>query len=556
MIVQAVLSVLLILFFFGFGLIFKKVFPIINYSISFTVLNGMIGVGVLGFLSAFFIPLNNIYEIILIVVSLISLIYHKNELKKSFKKKRNISLYFYVFSFFGLLTTVTYPYILDHFSYYAPTIKWLDYAGFVKGLSNFEWILAQNSFWHILQASVNESLDTYYRLNFSLFIIFNLYIFEYKYFKLLFFNALFLFFLNTPSPDLPVFILSILLINEYVNSKLENNTSNYLFYATILFVIKPISIVLLLFFGIEYLRNKEYKNLKDKNLLLIFFVALLFIFKGIIISANPIFPLGFASLESLSWASPKRLYELSGQNGKFIPLKDSYTFEDVREMNFFEYLKAILFYNSSRSLIMILILMLMIFSTIISFYKKKYIFQLLTICCWIKLLIMLFFSPQFRFLLDVLVVDGLIILILWNTKLVVKYSKELSFCCVFLFVIFIVFPFMTKFFHLDNIRSFSYLRKIELKQIFIPANYNEIKFSRRRIGNLTYNYPIDYAFIYSTKVPAISRTTLNSYLIYDGYPQQIDSTDVKKGFYFKEMNKKQKENIYNFLKEEKKEQVK
>ncbi|MDH1603275.1 hypothetical protein N5E64_11145, partial [Empedobacter sp. GD03739] len=179
----------------------------------------MIGVGLISFFVAFFLPLNFTYEVVLISIAILSLIYHRNEVKVSLLKLKNISRYFYAFTFVGLLVAVTYPFILDHFGYYIPTIKWLDFAGFVKGLSNFEWVLAQNSFWHILQASINETLDIYYRLNFCIFLIFNLYVFELKQKKLLIFNLIFLFFLNTPSPDLPVFVLSILLINEYLRYK-------------------------------------------------------------------------------------------------------------------------------------------------------------------------------------------------------------------------------------------------------------------------------------------------------------------------------------------------
>lgn len=145
----------LFFYFLGFGFLFQKILPRINSTISFTVINGMIGVGLISFFVAFFLPLNFTYEVVLI--SILSLIYHRNEVKRSLLKLKNISRYFYAFIFVGLLVAVTYPFILDDFGYYIPTIKWLDFAGFVKGLSNFEWVLAQNSFWHILQASINET---------------------------------------------------------------------------------------------------------------------------------------------------------------------------------------------------------------------------------------------------------------------------------------------------------------------------------------------------------------------------------------------------------------
>ncbi|MGV0937695.1 LIC_10190 family membrane protein [Empedobacter falsenii] len=533
MVFQFFLSIALFFYFLGFGFLFQKIFPRINSTISFTVINGMIGVGLISFFVAFFLPLNFTYEVVLISIAILSLIYHRNEVKRSLLKLKNISRYFYAFTFVGLLVAVTYPFILDHFGYYIPTIKWLDFAGFVKGLSNFEWVLAQNSFWHILQASISETLDIYYRLNFCLFLIFNLYVFELKQKKLLIFNLLFLFFLNTPSPDLPVFVLTILLINEYLRYK--NKASDYLFYAAILFVIKPISIVLLLFFGIEYLRNKEYKNLKDKNLFLLIFIALLFCCKGVIVSANPLFPLEFSSIKGLKWASPQYLYELSAQNGRFIPLKDSFTFEEVARMNTTEYFQAIFFQSSSRTIIFLLIICLTIFNLLIGFYKKNYFVKSLIFCCIVKLLIILIFSNQFRFLLDVLIIDLLIIFKLVNLKIFNKYSELLSLIFVYITSFILIFS-IFKGDYFKNIKSFSYIRSINFDQILIPGNYKE---NELNINNLK-----------------ISKTKLEKFLQYQIYLQQIDSTDVKKGFYFEKMDRKKREKILNILKEEQKKQVK
>lgn len=61
--------------------------------------------------------------------------------------------------------------------------------------------------------------------------------------------------------------------------------------------------------------------------------------------------------------------------------------------------------------------------------------------------------------------------------------------------------------------------------------------------------------IYNSPVPAISTSTLNSYLIYNGYPQQIDSLNVKNGFYFVQMNENERKKITEFLMQEQKKQA-
>lgn len=56
-------------------------------------------------------------------------------------------------------------FMFDTYSYYLPTIKWLDQYGLVKGIANFDFNLGQHSLWHIIQASFNESIDGYYKIN-------------------------------------------------------------------------------------------------------------------------------------------------------------------------------------------------------------------------------------------------------------------------------------------------------------------------------------------------------------------------------------------------------
>ncbi|HEU4789076.1 MAG TPA: hypothetical protein VFS71_05285, partial [Flavobacterium sp.] len=56
-----------------------------------------------------------------------------------------------------LAQSASIPYILDNESYYIQTIKWINEYGFVKGLANLHFFLAQTSGWHILQSAYNFS---------------------------------------------------------------------------------------------------------------------------------------------------------------------------------------------------------------------------------------------------------------------------------------------------------------------------------------------------------------------------------------------------------------
>ena len=151
-----------------------------------------------------------------------------------------------------------------------------------------------------------------------------------------------------------------------------------------------------------------------------------------------------------------------------------------------------------------------------------------------KLLIILIFSNQFRFLLDVLIIDLLIMFKLVNTKIFNKYSELLSLIFVYITSFILIFS-IFKGDYFKNIKSFSYMRSINFDQILIPGNYKETELN---INNLK-----------------ISKTKLEKFLQYQIYLQQIDSTDVRKGFYFEKMDRK-REKILNILKEEQKKQVK
>jgi len=116
-----------------------------------------------------------------------------------------------------------------------------------------------------------------------------------------------------------------------------------------------------------------------------------------------------------------------------------------------------------------------------------------------------------------------------------------------------LFPFLE---NLRIIQTFSFIKKIEVNQLLIPGQYDDIKTVKKKLGNIDYNYPTDYPLIYSATIPVISTSSLNSYLVNKAYPQKIDSTDIKKGFYLKEMDERMYNNILEFIKEEQKKQVK
>ncbi|MDO4225491.1 MAG: hypothetical protein Q4C75_06320, partial [Bergeyella zoohelcum] len=69
-----------------------------------------------------------------------------------------------------------------------------------------------------------------------------------------------------------------------------------------------------------------------------------------------------------------------------------------------------------------------------------------------------------------------------------------------------------------------------------------------KIGNFQFNLTTDYPFAFDTPAPAISYGSLEDYYKVGMMPQLIDN-NVKKGFIWREISKKEREKIKNILEE-------
>ena len=535
MLVQGILCVFLLLYFYSFGILFKKIFPESPELNSYYLLSGFLTVSFIGLVTAFFFPLNIYYEIVLISISLVISIIHTHKIKSFLLSFKDLDKEFYLIIFIGLLIAITYPFILDHFGYYIPTVKWLDFTGYQKGISNFSWVLVQNSLWHILQASINETLDISYRLNFILFIVYNIYVFEKRDFKLLIFNLLFILFINTPSPDLPIFVFSIVLINEYV--KVKNKADYFLFISTFLVLIKSIAIILPFYFLYECIKNKNYKF--DIKIIGILTLTVLFFLKNIVTSANPIFPFVYGNFLNLDWSSPNIFYQISSQYGRFIPLKERFSYKEVIEMNSLKYLKNIFISFHLRSIILsveIVITLLLFFCSLI--YKRFYQFRILSFFLILKTLIIVITSPQFRFLLDVLILDLLIILIVYQFKKL-NFRKWSIFLLIMILFVFNLSGVLKS--NINSIATFTFIEPLKFENLLFPSNYEKVRYRKERLGNLDFNYSPYYIFMYNGDVPTLGGSDLTDILYNSNYlPQLINDKDLKEGFKSEKLNEDKK----------------
>lgn len=277
---------------FGNGFLIKKLFRVGCGSFVFISLLGILGTVFLQTVLAFLFPLSSFVELFFLLSGFAGLlIFFWCRDFTSLHVFKNLDTWFYVGLGAILFGGSFSAYLYDHYSYYVPTITFLREAGFVKGISSFDLLLGQSSFWHIYQASFSHFTDPFLKLNVYLALLFLIYIYESKRWVLSIFLPLFLPFLQQPTPDLPILVFALIIINEW----LEGRDRPMLLYLSLLIVcIKPTAFWLVfVWLGLRIFQ----KELTFKMLLPIFGIGILWMLKNIYLFGFPVFPVAFLDFD-------------------------------------------------------------------------------------------------------------------------------------------------------------------------------------------------------------------------------------------------------------------
>ena len=112
----------------GFGEIFKKIFGEIWQGISAKLFSGMFFLAIFWQILAFFFPLNIWVESTSLIIGFLAFFYFKTYRSfNDFSKNEIFKLSF--LSIIVIFSGSYYPFILDHFGYYVPSINWLSEFG-------------------------------------------------------------------------------------------------------------------------------------------------------------------------------------------------------------------------------------------------------------------------------------------------------------------------------------------------------------------------------------------------------------------------------------------
>ena len=529
-------TVLLLPVLMGLGKIVENFSGILTDGISGKILSGILGISLFWTVLAFFIPLNIYVEVPTILLGIVY--FFKEKLYKAFYQfsKKEFSLIsitsliiFYCGSF--------YPYILDHFGYYIPTINWLTEFGLVKGISNLDLTLGQMSIWHIFQAGFSNFSDPFLRINSILLIVYTLYVIEKKSWIHLCFVPILLLFTQSPSPDLPLIVFSLIILNEIL--KENENTSLLFAFSVFVFAIKPTMIWLpILSFSYFILIVKS----NIKNLIPGILIVLLFFVKNIYTFGYPIFPVSIGDF-GVNWKPNPEVLKISSQYAIQKTYDMQYSYEEIQKFSSRDIIKNWLLLEGIKSKINILLILSLLIFTGYAATKKKGIYTLIAVSLLIKSALVLIFSAQYRFFIDAFFVIFFVMFInYFNQKKSIATFSVLS----IIFIGFLTLPNILQT-YFPSFKLGNFMGKFEVKQLYQPSTYNYNKFNTYKVGNFKFNVSEKYPYSFDTQLPAVSESYLFDDVKSGIFPQMIDEKNIKKGFIWKKLDSKEKKETKNII---------
>ncbi|QIY83987.1 hypothetical protein HER18_10795 [Chryseobacterium sp. NEB161] len=489
---------------FGNGFLFTQFFKNKSSSFVFTSLIGMCGLMLLQTAIAFFCPLNGYVEILFLLSGVFGLLmFIRTRNFSSVTVFTRLNIWFYIYFVIILLAGSFLPYWYDHYSYYVPTINYLREFGFVKGVASLDLLLGQSSFWHIYQSTFSHFTDPDLKVNTYLAVLFLFYIYERRQWVFLVFLALFLPFLQQPSPDFPVLVITLIIINELIGKR----DSQILMCLSLLAVcIKPTSFwLVLLLIGLRIYK----KNWSVKMLLPVFIFGSVYMLKNFWLFGFPVFPAALIDF-NLPWQPSREILTYSSQIGLLKSYDMQYSWQQVMAFDFWERIchwfdvgyKAIFNWGILGCLFVL---------GFFAILKKSMFYRILFFVFVLKFFIIITISAQYRFFADLYLVTLFVLL----KAIPRKENNMLALGLSAIVLVFFSFPGLLK----GQFSVERWLKGFDGSQIYKPQQLDSVAInSEYTIGNLSFYVPKDP--MQKSIFPSLSIYDLQIYQYYGVFPQR------------------------------------
>lgn len=532
LILLTVLSLLMVNF--GNGVVIRNVFNIESRSFASVSFLGMIAITIFETIFAFFFPLNSLLEIFLIAVGLFGSLW---SLRKEKVKLSNLKFdfWFYFFLLVIIFSASFAPHLFDHYSYYVPTISYLKELGFIKGVSSFDLLLGQSSFWHIYQAGFSHFVDPFLKINAYIIVLFLIYLYERKQLFLLIFIPPFLLFVQQPSPDLPIVIITLIVINELINKR---ESPIVLYLSLFAFCIKPIAFWLPLFVVSNYIYQRKFGF---RIFVPIAFFAVLSVLKNLWLFGFPIFPVSSFDF-NLPWKPSQEILDYSSQIGLMKTYDMKYSYQQVIYFNSYEKIYH-WFTVGYKSILNVGVVFSLIIISIFAFKKKEKFYYFLFLCLILKSVLIFTFSAQYRFFIDVYVIAIFLLFRNISENSAITFGVSIS---VFISVLFLFPGFLKQYKIGERLSDFHF------SQIYKPRETELVIINQEhKIGN--FKFRSGKSLYDKFYFPTLSLYDLELYDYYGIIPQQIGK-NYKNGFFQRKLTLDEKIQLKKIIAETKKSQ--
>ncbi len=504
---------------------------------EYLLFNGLFAYMLLIWVILYFNGFGLYWQIISFILSIIYLILRPKYVKILWQAFKDLShrykIVFYVTVLVVLILSSAPSSLPDNESYYIQTIKWANEQGLVKGLMNIHPFLGQFSGWHILQTGFNLHYHsfTFNDLNGLFFLIFVFY-WLHRYQKdwackkywlglLPVVSVLFVFFSDSPSPDLPVVLLSLMVFDLFIRNYQQLNRYQFiemLLLSGFSFLIKPTAVInILLVLLLWWRHRKQLNHISLKIILFGWLLAGLWMSKNYRITGYLFYPFDFFGKElKPAWQYPSALLQYMTQLGK----QDSMALSANSHLftGFWQWVRQSGIHQIINPLMVIL---LILFPIVFSFKKRKVnlsnSYRLLYLLGLVYFLSILFISPNFRFFLALLIFLALFIKSVLIQPKFYQYFNTLGWG---LFLAVGVYWAVHQHWHLKN---------LWFPQ---PVSGLNARYDAKKEGNFLYYYPYDKKLFWQTgdaPLPAVHHNQIEYFKKHFGI---VPQKNVEKHYFF------------------------
>jgi hypothetical protein len=546
------------------GFVADRILRLKNQNFVIHSVLGLFATTIFASIWAIFGRVNVEFHIVLLFINLAVFLKFQKEIRllyKSFLKElhsitTSLKIALTIITVLILAQCASIPYILDNESYYIQTIKWINEYGFVKGLANLHFFLAQTSGWHILQSAYNFSFlyDKFNDISGFCLLLGNIFsiIKLNDYFKnkdenyliiglLPLANVFFFQFISTPSPDIPIYIFSFLIFFYFLQNfkKLDVENFNLIVILVVFSLFIKTTSFALIFIPILLLAKNFKKLLPNlfKTVFISIIILILFVVKNTIINGFPFFPVINFHFFETDYIIPESIAKLYYKETKlygYFLTDEQYSKISIYEL-FLRWLTLPKLHGLFNKLSIILIIASPTF--IYKYFHRKEIWVLYFIM-FLQMSFLFCTSPQYRFFMNFLLFFSFFLTALFlNQKRIILLFLFFSiFITGFVLLIPINLNYFTKNKFVLSTSNFS------TKNIIFPYKNTKSNttFEYLQNGNLHFYSPIENDFFWSSgdgKLPCVNKAQIEYFNYYYKVKPQMRTTDLKDGFYSKSTSK-------------------